>query len=251
IWMRRSVPQKRSYQILLAVDDSKSMAEKGSGTEALAFETLAMVAKSLTMLEAGELCIVSFGENVAVAHAFGEPFSVEAGVKVFQHFTFQQEKTNILALVREALQLFRNARQSNLSGNAQDIWQLGMIISDGVCEDHDAIRLLLRQAMQERIMFVFIIVDSVNRDGGGSIVDMQEAVFEAEPATRSGALVGPVGEAGDIGAVKGAGEKKLRIRRYLDNFPFQYYVVVGDVRELPGVLAQALRGWFGEVVEGG
>jgi midasin len=35
----------------------------------------------------------------------------------------------------------------------------------------------------------------------------------------------------------------------LDSFPFGYYLVVRDVRELPGVLAGALRQWFAEVVE--
>jgi midasin len=42
---------------------------------------------------------------------------------------------------------------------------------------------------------------------------------------------------------------KLKMNRYLDGFPFGYYLVVGDVRELPGVLATALRQWFAEVVD--
>lgn len=127
-----------------------------------------------------------------------------------------------------------------MAANGAEIWQLELIISDGVCEDHEAIRRLVRQATEERIMIVFIIVDSIHADAnanatagkekGTSIVDMQTAVFEAD------------GEEGG---------KKLKIKRYLDGFPFGYYVVVGDVRELPGVLSQALRGWFGEVVERG
>ena len=86
IWMRRSVPSKRSYQIMVALDDSKSMAE-GSASE-LAFETLALVAKSLAMLEAGELCVVGFGEDVRVAHSFEKPFTDEAGAEVFECFRF-------------------------------------------------------------------------------------------------------------------------------------------------------------------
>jgi midasin len=35
--------------------------------------------------------------------------------------------------------------------------------------------------------------------------------------------------------------------KYMERFPFRYYLVVRDVRELPGVLAGALRQWFGEV----
>ncbi|KAL9023506.1 MAG: hypothetical protein Q9180_008207 [Flavoplaca navasiana] len=255
IWMRRSVPSKRNYQIMLALDDSQSMASLssgggGGGSEGLAFETLALVSKSLSMLESGELCILSFGEHVTVAHPFSAPFNDSAGASVFSHFAFQQQRTDILKLVRESINLFREARRGDKAANAGEIWQLEMIISDGVFEDHDAIRRLVRQATEERIMIVFIIVDSIHqnqaassgkaegvRSGSGkekekgtSIVDMQSAVFEAD------------GE---------DGEKKLKIKRYLDSFPFGYYVVVGDVRELPAVLSQALRGWFGEVVDRG
>ncbi|KAL8810672.1 MAG: hypothetical protein Q9200_002384 [Gallowayella weberi] len=246
IWMRRSIPSKRNYQIMLAVDDSKSMAGLAGGGENLAFATLALVAKSLSMLEVGEVCIVGFGDDVTVAHPFDRPFTDEAGVQVFRYFGFQQSRTDIRKLVAESVALFRAARRSNVAVNAGEIWQLELIISDGVFEDHEAVRRLVRQAVEERIMIVFIIVDSINADGastngsrtdgskgkGTSIVDMQTAVFEAN--------------GGDVD-----GEKKLKVRRYLDGFPFGYYVVVGDVRELPGVLNQALRGWFGEVVERG
>lgn len=250
IWMRRSIPSKRTYQIMLALDDSQSMASLsnssgggGGGAENLAFETLALVSQSLRMLEAGDLCILGFGERVTVAHPFDIPFTDHAGGAVLQHFTFRQRRTDMLQLVRESISLFRAARRSNggAAHNGAEIWQLEVIISDGVCEEHAAIRRLVRQAMEERIMMVFVIVDSHQPpithgssagNAGTSIVDMQTAVFEADDDGR-------------------AGEKKLKVRRYLDGFPFGYYVVVGDVRELPGVLSQALRGWFGEVVEGG
>lgn len=72
IWMRRSIPSKRNYQIMLAVDDSRSMGENGSGQ--LALETLTLVSKSLSMLQVGEMCVVGFGNDVHVAHDFGKPF---------------------------------------------------------------------------------------------------------------------------------------------------------------------------------
>lgn len=225
IWMRRSIPSKRNYQIMLAVDDSKSMLESGSGQ--LAFETLALVAKSLSMLEAGDLCVLGFGneDHVRVAHEFGKPFSSEAGTQVFQHFSYQQTGTNVRKLIADSIALFREARwkQSPGSGNA-DLWQLELIISDGICEDHETIQRLVRQAQEERIMIVFIIVDAVK---GSSILDLSQASFEDD----------------------GSGEMKLRMKRYLENFPFPYYLVVRDVRELPAVLATALKQWFAEVVD--
>lgn len=76
-------------------------------------------------------------------------------------------------------------------------------------------------------MIVFVIVDAILKEE--SIMDMSQAVFEPDAT----------------------GETKLKIKRYLDGFPFPYYLVVGDVKELPGVLAQALRQWFSEVAESG
>ena len=221
IWMRRSIPSKRNYQIMLAVDDSKSMGESGSGQ--LAFETLALVANSLTMLEAGEISVVSFGNEINVAHDFGRPFTTEAGAQTLQHFTFQQTGTNVRKLVAQSIILFREAR-SKIFNAGTDLWQLELIISDGLCEDHDSIRRLVRQAQEERIMIVFVIIDALVK--GQSIMNMSQAMFDSD----------------------GGG---VRIKRYLDGFPFPYYLVVGDVRELPGVLAQALRQWFSEIVESG
>ncbi|PBP16626.1 ATPase [Diplocarpon rosae] len=222
IWMRRSVPSKRSYQIMLAVDDSKSMRESGSG--ALALETLVMVSKSLSMLEAGQISVVGFGSQVKVAHEFETPFSADAGPNLLAQFSFRQERTDVTGLVRESIALFRQARQK-AAGAPADLWQIQLIISDGVCNssEHDAIRRLLRTALEERIMIVFVMVDDVRTKGPGeSVLDLREARFV---------------------------DGKVEMGRYLEGFPFRYYLVVGDVRELPGVLAGVLRSWFGEVVD--
>ena len=232
IWMRRSVPQKRAYQILLAVDDSKSMSESAAGH--LALETLALVAKSLSMLEVGQICVVGFGAEVHVAHEFDKPFSVDAGVEIFRQFTFRQEKTDVRKLMEHSLTLLRNARNKSNSPGVGDLWQLELIISDGVCEDHEAIRRLVRRAQEDHVVVVFVIVDATSKRE--SILDMSQAIFE------------PVAAGGDDES-GGGGGAKLRIKRYLDGFPFAYYLIVGEVRELPGVLATALRQWFAEVVE--
>ena len=241
IWMRRSVPQKRAYQILLAVDDSKSMSESAAGH--LAFETLALVAKSLSMLEVGQICVLGFGAGVHVAHDFDKPFSSDAGVEIFQQFTFKQEKTDVRKLMDHSLALLRTARNNNTSknsGGGGDLWQLELIISDGICEDHEAIHRLVRRAQEDRVVVVFVIVDAASKRE--SILDMSQAIFE--PVSVAGG--GDDGSTADGGG--GAGTK-LRIKRYLDGFPFAYYLVVDEVRELPGVLATALRQWFAEVVE--
>ncbi|KIX05872.1 uncharacterized protein Z518_03845 [Rhinocladiella mackenziei CBS 650.93] len=232
IWMRRSVPSKRNYQIMIAVDDSKSMSE--SSADILAFETLAMLTKALSILEVGEICIVGFGdqEHIRVAHPFGTPFSpAESGIGVFRAFSFAQRGTNVKNLVRESLQLFRDARIKASSGT-EDLWQLQLIVSDGHCSDHGAIARLVRQAHAEKIIMVFVIVDA--SAGSESILDLKQAVFEP-----------------DLDFADGEGPAKMTVRtkRYLDDFPFPYYLVVRDVRDLPRVLASALKGWFASVVD--
>jgi midasin len=232
IWMRRSVPSKRTYQVMLAIDDSKSMTE--SQSRDLAFETLALVAKSMSMLDVGELSVVSFGEDVKIAHDFKTPFTSDAGVNIFRHFTFSNNKTDVRKLLVESIELFRMARLK-AGGSASDLWQLQLIISDGICEDHPSIRRLVRQAHEERIMIVFIIVDSIANQANPvdkskqSILDLQTAEF----------------------VKNGNAEPQLKMVKYLDTFPFRYYLIVRDVQELPLVLSGALRQWFAEVMDTG
>ena len=222
IWMRRSIASKRNYQVMLAVDDSKSMGESGSGR--LAFETLALVSKSLSLLEVGQICVVSFGNETSVAHPFDKPFSSDAGVEIFQRFTFQQTRTDVQKLVSTSLEIFREAKMKQHNSSA-DLWQLQLVISDGICENHESIQRLVRQAHEDKVMIIFVIIDSMS--GNASIVDMTQASFEGEAN----------------------GEPSLKIQRYLESFPFNYYLIVRDVKELPSVLASALRQWFAEVSE--
>jgi len=87
IWLRRTKPSKRQYQIVIAVDDSLSMADNQS--KQLAFESLALLGKSLSLLEAGELAIMSFGEIVKLLHSFNEPFTDNTGAKLLNEVIIQ------------------------------------------------------------------------------------------------------------------------------------------------------------------
>lgn len=223
IWMRRSVPTKRRYQILVCVDDSKSMRES-SGQ--LAMESLVMVSRALTMLEAGEVGVVGFGSTVFTAHELAEPFAGDAGAKVLQRFGFAQAQTDIARLVRQTVDTFRAAKRQ-AGGPGSELWQLALVLSDGLTPSgaHDAIRRLLREAAEERVMIVFIVLDGGGARRADSVLELKEAKF-----------------------VQGAdGESRMVIERYLDTFPFPYYLIVRDLDELPSALAGLLRTWFAEV----
>ncbi|KAL5604462.1 hypothetical protein BROUX41_002431 [Berkeleyomyces rouxiae] len=233
IWLRRAVPTKRSYQILIAVDDSKSMGESGSGV--LALQSLVMVSRALAALEVGQVGVLSFGADVVAAHDLAEPFSsADAGARALQRFRFAQDRTDVRLLIRRTIDTFKAARLANPAAGSEDLWQLALILSDGITpsSEHDAIRRLLREAVEERIMVVFIIMDDAKAknpsNGGGissSVLDLKFSSF-----------------------VKDAeGNAQVVMGRYLDTFPFQYYLIVHHLDDLPGALAGLLRTWFAEV----
>ncbi|KAI8815825.1 uncharacterized protein EV422DRAFT_572412 [Fimicolochytrium jonesii] len=218
IWMRRTKPSKRTYQIMIAIDDSRSMAE--SRSVQLAYESLAVITKALTQLEAGDVSVLSFGEDINLLHPFDQPFSDEAGGDVLRRFTFGQDRTNVQSMMETAMGVLDHAR-SMASGNGADLWQLQLVLSDGLCEDHELVRALVRQAAEQRIMVVFIVLD--NRPEKDSIVKMTNVTYGTDRAT---------------------GRPTLQMNRYMDTFPFDYYVVVKDVEHLPEVLADTLRQYF-------
>lgn len=243
IWLRRSQPSKRSYQVMIALDDSRSMADSGASN--LALKTLTLVTRSLAMLEVGEVSVVGFGDAVNVAHDFDKPFTSEAGVRVFEQFGFDAAKTNVRGLVDKSLDLFAEARRKGGSSAGEDLWQLMLVVSDGICDSHAEIQRLVRKAQEERVMIVFIIIDATASAPFAAPVPKASD----EPGAQPEAPKKEVEKTSilDLQSVEITPEGKVVRWKYMERFPFRYYLVVRDVRELPGVLAGALRQWFGEV----
>ncbi|QPG72905.1 hypothetical protein FOA43_000208 [Brettanomyces nanus] len=218
IWMRRTKPSKRQYQIMIAVDDSKSMAE--SNAVDIAFQSISLVSKALTQLESGQLAISKFGADSLLVHPFEKPFNTASGIQVFRHFEFDETRTDVKNLVAKSLSVFNEARATGDS----DLWQLQIILSDGVCEDHSTLQRLVRKAREEKIMIVFVIIDCINNQE--SILDMSQVTYEPDSN----------------------GQMQLQMNKYLDTFPFEYYVVVHNIKELPEMLALILRQYFSEIL---
>lgn len=229
IWLRRTKPSRREYQVLLSVDDSRSMAE--SRSVHLAHQTLALVAQALNKLEVGQISIARFGESVDILHPFGDTgFTDSDGANVMRAFHFDQHRTDVAALVERTLAFLSEARQRQTSSvSAPDLWQLQIIISDGICQDHGRLRTLLRRAVEERVMIVFIVVDSL------------------QPADKSASTRPSILSMQTVEYKNVNGEMQLDMQRYLDTFPFEFYVVLRDVETLPGVLADTLRQWMARV----
>ncbi|KAI9443340.1 midasin [Lactarius indigo] len=237
IWLRRTRPSQREYQVFVVLDDSRSMAE--SHSIHLAYETLALVSKALSRLEVGDIGIAKFGETVDVLHGFNDgPFTDQAGVQVMSAFTFTQNATNVSALIEASLGILQAARESRSTGfsSASDLWQLQIIISDGLCQDHEKLRAMLRRAEERCIVMVFIIIDSLHsKVTPPSVKSISEA---AGPSQNSILSMNQV-------AYKSVdGRMELQMQRYMDTFPFDYYVILRDVEALPEVLSATLKQFF-------
>ena len=86
-------------QVVLAVDDSRSMAENGCGGFAL--EAVTLLARALARLEVGQLGVLRFGgtDHVRLLHALDAPFTDANGPAVLSALRFDQVPHSFLCIL--------------------------------------------------------------------------------------------------------------------------------------------------------
>ncbi|KAG9282412.1 midasin isoform X2 [Astyanax mexicanus] len=218
IWLRRTKPSKRDYQICLAVDDSSSMVDNHS--KQLAFESVSVIVNALTLLEVGQVAVCSFGESVQLLHPFHHQFNDQSGARILRLCQFQQKKTRIAQFLETSANMFVAAKQQNPGSANTETAQLLLIVSDGrglFLEGKERVATAVQAARSANVFVIFVVLDNPNsRD---SILDIKVPIF------------------------KGPGELP-EIRSYMDEFPFPFYMILRDVNALPETLSDALRQWF-------
>jgi midasin len=213
IWLRRTKPAKRNYRVLLAVDNSESMHRSGAGDMALA--AMATLAVGMSQLEIGELGIASFGDEMRLLHPFHLPFTSEAGPGIAHSFAFDEKRTRTALCVASALTAM------DLHGDHAAM-QLMFMISDGRIErdSRSSLRRLMREMVERNILLVMIVVEGNKNEKErrrDSIVHMKEVTFE---------------------------NGKPKVKQFMEDYPFPYYIILEDMQSLPEVLGDALRQWF-------
>ena len=93
IWLRRTKPNKRDYQVMLAVDNSSSMSD--NHCMQLAYETIATLTNAFNYLEVGQFGLVSFGEKVDMLHSLNDHFNSDVGARLLSQINFKDERTKI------------------------------------------------------------------------------------------------------------------------------------------------------------
>ncbi|XP_075058881.1 midasin [Mixophyes fleayi] len=217
IWLRRTKPSKRQYQICLAIDDSSSMVDNHS--KQLAYESLAVIGNALTLLEVGQIAVYSFGENVRLLHPFHEQFSEQSGSRILSLCKFQQKKTLLAQFLESSVPMFAAAQHFSQSNNPETA-QLLIIVSDGrglFVEGKDRVTRAVQAARNANIFIIFIILD--NPTSKDSILDIKVPIF-TDP------------------------KEMPKMISYMEQFPFPFYIILRDVNALPETLSDALRQWF-------
>lgn len=260
-------------QVLLAVDDSRSMAECGCGGVAL--EATTLLCKAMSRLEVGQIGVLKFGgsEGAVPLHPLGTPFSDAAGPGIMAGLRFNQDNTiadqpmtRLVEALDHMLDVARHAGGAGgIGAGTQDLAQLVLVVADGRLHEKEGLRAKVRELAAKRgVCLAFIAIDppaaaaSTAATGRAPpTTSTTDAAPNAAPSTSaaaagtaSGAAVAPPATAAtanssllDMQAVSFQNGKPV-FRRYLDDFPFPYYVLLRDIGALPRTLADLLRQWF-------
>ncbi|CAI5516502.1 unnamed protein product, partial [Closterium sp. Naga37s-1] len=251
IWLRRTRPDKRKYQVVLAIDDSRSMSEARCGH--LALEAMATICRAMSTIEVGEIGVVAFGEpgNVRMLHELDRPFSPEAAVQVISQFSFKQDNTIADEPMVELLRFLSGALDSAAmrysasagTGGGGHLEQLVLIVADGRFHEKETLRRTVRHAMGKGQLLAFILLDSPSE----SILDMQagsqpslnlpELTLRFVQAIPRFSLPSPAPLLQSVSFSDGV----PAFSSYLDSFPFPYYILLRDIHALPRTLAGLLR----------
>ena len=215
IWLRRTHPSKRTYHVMLAIDDSESMKEVKA--EELAKQSISLLSQALTKLEVGKIGVMSFGSQTTLLHRLDENFNDIVGADIFANLTFEQKESRFAEMLESSLANFKHAR-GGVSNTSTE--QILIVVSDGQVpvslsgkdKRAERIRAAVRAARNDNILIVFIVLDADKK------CSFYDRLFW-DPDS-------------------------MQLTPVADKFPFPYHLVVRDLSTLPQVMAEALRNWF-------
>ena len=154
-----------------------------------------------------------------------------SGPKIVSELKFDVDNTisdsPMLELINKLSHMLDDLKSLSTSRNKGAVMQqLVLILADGrLHENKDNLQKAVRNlSTQNGVLLVFIILDSSNSgeclegfEKSQSIVDMQSVSFE---------------------------NGKPKFERYLDSFPFPYYVILKNSSDLPRTLGNLLKQWI-------
>lgn len=87
IWLRRTLPSKRDYKILIAIDDSLSMKEANLGFFSL--EASVALGEALNRLEVGKVAVARIRDRMELVQSFEDNYTSERAAHIVSAFDFK------------------------------------------------------------------------------------------------------------------------------------------------------------------
>lgn len=230
IWLRRTLPSKRDYRILLAIDDSLSMSEQMCGFFSL--EAMVTLVEALNRLEVGKVAVAAIRDRLELLQSFECGHSAERTAFNLSQFDFshcaKDSHDHAMAnFVRDCNKLLdvQNAT-SQLAGAMSCPFVI--VLSDGRFNKANVQR-YMQEAVEKRYLYIFVILDAPKPPKADGKQTDQGGILSLRSAT------------------KGEDGKGIKLEPYLKDFPFAYYCIVRDLRQLPEALGTILVQWFSMV----
>ena len=214
IWLRRTKPNKRVYQVLLAVDDSSSMAPIAK----YALQAITLLFNACKFLEVGQLSVFSFGKRFEILLPITDQYNDASLAHAIGSFTFAQDETRISDAISVASDYLDSVRFLNGSDSAL---QLLLMISDGRIKEKSGVAREIRKCMGRGQLPVLIVLDT----GEKSIMDIKSVNFVTDSS----------------------GRRVAQTSMYLDDFPFQCYALLRHIEDLPETLVAVIKRWIESV----
>ncbi|EGR30434.1 type a von willebrand factor domain protein [Ichthyophthirius multifiliis] len=198
IWLRRSQPSKRTYQILLAIDDSMSMQHQNVGFFAL--QSMTTLSLAMSKMEVGQIGIAAIKQGLNLLHDFNKQLTPADSPYILSAFQFQHQdhSSNDMDLVKfmdQTIQLFESSKQGQ-----KDIHQICFIMSDGRF-NKKLVKPLVAKGEENGILFVFIVLDSSEE---------KESIMNIKSTNHKYIN----------------GKLQIEMKNYLEDFPFKNYIIV-------------------------
>ncbi|KAH8583660.1 MDN1 [Cryptosporidium sp. chipmunk genotype I] len=231
IWLRRSKPSKREFNILMCIDNSQSMSV--SNNEYMALQSLLIIIQSLQKIEVGNFGVCSFtGENIKQLIEMTSQINSNDAINMLNYFSFSEETLDshqnsipkILEYSTNLLKDFGNSNNNSGGGSNNQCHQLIIIITDGRF-NKSKVNVWINYAIQNNCIPVLVIIDNIKNNNGKDNGSSSSSIFNMKSVNKD--------ENG-----------KMIITPYLENFPFPYYSVIQDPKKLPNILCELIKQWF-------
>eukprot|EP00924_Labyrinthula_sp_SR-Ha-C_P005664 snap_masked-scaffold_14-processed-gene-1.5-mRNA-1 protein AED:0.22 eAED:0.22 QI:0/-1/0/1/-1/1/1/0/4800 len=215
IWMKKKKLSRREYQVGIAIDNSLSMQK----SKDLCVQSLALLNNTFLHLELGNLGVTKFGKTCVTLKKIQDNslLSEPEGEELVRSLDFSEHQTRIDLALEQILDSFKETKNllKEAPGNSEtDFRQLVFILSDGKFDSgyRSKIQSLAERAEKENQFIVLVILDE------------DESLLKAKK----------------VHFVR----NEVVVERYLENYPFPYYMVLQDIEKLPETLSEALKQWF-------